>query len=205
MGINLRFVNNSNEVDNQSIVVFQKNESTGDSEIPLAWLVIEGCGQNAYHPFVYPTTMQVSAGDSQGNFMPNLNAQPGQSFELVESDSGNVLQPNGDAGFPTEIDLCNNLSMGSIDAWVFKAKRKLARKTDVVPGDKASFKFLPKLWIGAVSQIVEGDVMDSAVVDQINTNFDLTGIASADIVMTGGGIGPTAKGNTFQLKNVVRV
>ncbi|HEY0312254.1 MAG TPA: hypothetical protein VGC56_07130 [Allosphingosinicella sp.] len=201
--IKLNFINRSNERDNTKIVLFQKAESTGYSELPLAWLVIERCGMNARHPFTYPMTMQVTTRDSWGNYQEPLNAQPGQAFSLSTTASGDTLELSGKAGYPDEVDVCNNLSAGSIDAVIFKAGKPLAQKSSIVPADKASFKFLPKLWIGAVSQIVEGEVMDSAVVDQLNTKFDLTGIASADIVMTGGGAGPNASPYVFQLENVV--
>jgi hypothetical protein len=45
--------------------------------------------------------------------------------------------------------------------------------------------------------------MDSAVVEQVNTEFSLLGIASADIVMTGGGSGPDAQPFSFTFQNVV--
>jgi hypothetical protein len=201
--IKLNFINRSNENDHTSIVLFQKNEATGYSEIPLAWQVIQNCGQNAHHPFTYPVTMEVATRDSYGNYQDPVSADPGQAFTLARTDSGDTLTLDGHAGYPTEVDVCNKLSVGAIDAVIFKAGKPLAQKTGVVPGDKASFKLLPKLWIAAASQIVEGEVMDSAVLDQANTCLDLTGIRSADIVMTGGGSGATATGKTFQLQNVV--
>lgn len=203
--IQLRFVNKSNEKDHASVVIFQKNEKTGYDELALAWLVIENCGQNAYHPFTYPTAMQVASRDSYGNYQEQVPAQPGQSFTLSNADSGDTLVLDGTAQYPAEVDVCNKLSKGAIDAVIYKAGRPIAQKTGIVPGDKASFKLLPKLYIGVASQIVQGEVMDSAVVDQHNTALDLTGIASADIVMTGGGDGATATGNLFQLRNVVRL
>jgi len=45
--------------------------------------------------------------------------------------------------------------------------------------------------------------MNSAVVSSINTELSLIGIASADIVMTGGGAGPAATPFEFAFENVV--
>jgi hypothetical protein len=52
-------------------------------------------------------------------------------------------------------------------------------------------------------QIVQGQVMNSAVVSSINTELSLLGIASADILMTGGGPGASAAPFAFKLQNVV--
>jgi molybdopterin biosynthesis enzyme MoaB len=49
----------------------------------------------------------------------------------------------------------------------------------------------------------QGQVIDSAIISQVNTEISLTGIASADIVMTGGGTGPGATAYMFSLQNIV--
>ncbi len=58
------------------------------------------------------------------------------------------------------------------------------------------------IWIGAVSQVDEGQVMNSAILSDINTEISLLGIVSADIVTTGGGAGPTSTPFVFTLENV---
>jgi hypothetical protein len=45
--------------------------------------------------------------------------------------------------------------------------------------------------------------MNSAVISDINTELSLLGVASADIVMTGGGAGTSAAPYQFRLANVV--
>jgi hypothetical protein len=67
----------------------------------------------------------------------------------------------------------------------------------------AAFQFQPTIWIGAVSQVTQGQVMNSAIVDQVNTELSLLGLASADIVMTGGGPGKSSQPFSFSLQNVV--
>ena len=51
--------------------------------------------------------------------------------------------------------------------------------------------------------MVEGQPLNAAIVSSVNTEISLLGIASADIVMTGGGAGPGAKPFVFTLQNVV--
>ncbi|MBT9441299.1 MAG: hypothetical protein IV087_05435 [Acidovorax sp.] len=45
--------------------------------------------------------------------------------------------------------------------------------------------------------------MNSAIISNINTELSLLGIASADIVMTGGGPGANSTPFAFNLENIV--
>ncbi|MNT99836.1 hypothetical protein D3C72_2427920 [compost metagenome] len=65
------------------------------------------------------------------------------------------------------------------------------------------FQFKPTIWIGVASQIVQGQVMNSAIISNINTQLSLLGIASADIVMTGGGPGANTTPFAFHFENIV--
>ena len=76
MDIQLNFINNSAQADNAEIVIFQKNIETGDNHSQVAWLVIRHCACGDNHPFLYPEAMQISAGDSDGNYTPRLDASP---------------------------------------------------------------------------------------------------------------------------------
>jgi hypothetical protein len=124
-------------------------------------------------------------------------------FSVARASSGNVLALAGRSPSSREIQLRNDLRTGAITASVFKDNRLLAHKTGIVPGQKAVFEFKPTLWIGTASQIEQGAVMNSAVLSDINTELSLLGIASADIVMTGGGSGTSATPYVFRLANVV--
>jgi hypothetical protein len=102
-----------------------------------------------------------------------------------------------------EIPLHNDLCKGATAVSAFKDGRLLAHKTGFVPGQKAVFEFKPTPWIGAASQIEEGATLNSAAISDIDTKLTLLGLASADIVMTGGGGGSAAAPYRFQLANVV--
>lgn len=201
--IKLNFINASNDKNNSEIVIFQKNEATSYEEIAVAWKVIEYCGQGWNHPFTYPMDMFVSASDSWGNYSPQKGAANGQLFSVVEDASGDILKYTGQASSLNEVDVLNALEVGAIDANIYKAGRLLATKTGVAPGQKAVFQFKPTIWIGVVSQIEEGAVMNSAILSQINTEISLFGIKSADILMTGGGPGPNSTPFIFTLQNIV--
>jgi len=200
--IKLNFINQSNDRNNSRVVVFQKNEATRYEELAVAWLVIENCGQNWNHPFTYPMQMFVSATDSWGNYSPTKEAWNGQQFEVVEDQSGDILKMAGPASSQNEVEVLNALELGAVNANIYKAGRLLATKTSVAPGQKAVFEFKPTIWIGVASQVEEGEVINSAILSNINTELSLFGIRSADIVMTGGGPGPRSTAFTFTLQNI---
>jgi hypothetical protein len=200
--IQLNFINQSADANNSQIVIFQKNVATGYEELAVAWKVIQYCGYGDNHPFVYPTTMQVSASDSYGNYTPKLYAQPGDSFQVSLTNSGDMLTKSGKANYPTEVQVNNNLSQGAINANIYKDSTLLATKTTIAPGQMAAFEFLPTIWIGAVSQVTQGQVMDSAIVQQVNTELSLLGVYSADIVMSGGGPGQNSQPFAFSLQHI---
>jgi hypothetical protein len=204
MDIKLNFINKSNDKNNSQIVIFQKNTNTDFDELAVAWKVIQNCGQESNHPFVFPMSMSVSASDSYGNYTPQQNAENGQLFTMSLKTSGDELKVETGTGTSvTEVQVLNKLARGAIAASIYKDGKMLATKTSIAPDQKAVFEFKPKIYIGAASQIVEGQIMNSAIISNINTELSLLGIASADIVMTGGGPGPSSMPFTFTLQNVV--
>ncbi|WP_343605734.1 hypothetical protein [Fluviicola sp.] len=201
--ITLNFINRSNDTNNSSVVIFQKNQAADFNELAVAWTVIQNCGFGDNHPFKYPLGITVGASDSWGNFTPQQPAEPGMAFEMVKSNSGDVLQLSRDnATSPLEYEIKNALPQGGMNAHCYRDNRVCASKTGLAPGQKAVFSFEPRIWIGVVSQVVQGDVLHAAIVSDINTEINLLGISSADIVMTGGGSGPDALPFQFTLENI---
>jgi hypothetical protein len=200
--IKLNFINQSNDVNNSDVVIFQKNIAT-IVETAVAWTVISNCVPGWNHPFNYPLQSTVAASDNCGNYSLQLSASPGESFSMQSSTSGDQLHLAGSASNPEEIEVTNNLTVGEINANILKEGRVLAIKTGVVPGEKAVFEFKPTIFIGVVSQVQEGEVIYSAIISQVNTEISLFGLQSADIVMTGGGPGAQSTPFAFSLENVV--
>lgn len=202
--VKLNFINKSNDKNNSEIVIFQKNVAESFGEIAVAWKVIKNCGRMDNHPFTFPLNINVAASDSYGNYTPQFNAVEGMAFEVVQDASGDVLkQCSTSSSDPRSIEIQNNLSKGAISGNVYKNGKLLAYKTDVVPGQKAVFQFEPRIYIGVASSVEEGQVMNSAIMSSINTELNLFGITSADIVMTGGGSGPSATAFKFTIENAV--
>ncbi len=201
--IKLNFINRSYDVNNSSIVVFQKNIATDFDELAIAWTVIQNCGRGDNHPFTYPMQFDVCGSDSYGNYSPLLAAYYGQAFEMVRDTSGDVLRlADTPAASPDQVEIRNGLQAGSIDGNVYRDGRLLAKKSAIAPGQKSLFEFKPRIFIGVVSEVEEGEVMNSAIIQQVNTEINLLGIESADIVMTGGGAGPNASPYRFDLAKI---
>lgn len=203
MGVQLNFVNQSNDANKSQIVIFQKNVASDFEELAVAWRVIKYCGQGDNHPFTFPLGLQVGASDSYGNHTPQLEAQFGQQFQLSLSSSGDRLAPAGYGASSNEVQVINALPRGAINASCYKDGRLLAVKTAIAPQQKAVFGFKPSIWIGVASQIEQGQVMNSAILGDINTEISLLGISRADIVMRGGGAGAGSTPLSFTLENVV--
>ena len=203
MAVKLNFINQSNDLNNSQIVIFQKNVSTDFDELAVAWKVIQYCGQGDNHPFTFPIALSVGASDSYGNYTPQIKAANGELYKMSLTASGNQLVAGGQGTSTKEVQVLNGLPKGAITASCYKDGRLLATKTSVAPQQKAVFQFKPTIWIGVVSQVEEGEVMNSAIISAVNTEISLLGIASADIVLTGGGPGPNSQPFAFNLDNVV--
>lgn len=203
MAVQLNFINRSNDASHSQVVIFQKNVASVHDEQPVAWKVIQYCGQGDNHPFTFPMGMQVGASDNYGNFTPRLNAQSGDLFMMSLTTSGDQLMLAGRGTSSREVQVLNGLPRGAIHANCYRDGRLLAIHAPIAPQQKAVFEFKPSIWIGVVSQIEQGQVMDSAILSSINTEMSLLGLASADVVMTGGGTGPSAAPFMFSLENIV--
>jgi len=200
MDIEITFINQSDDVNNSSILIFQKNVATASEEFPVAWTVIQNCGKGWSHKFKYPIALYAGARDSWGNVSDLHLAANGQKWNVVKQPSGNQMSlDDAPASASTAVEIQNALPAGSINAQVYKDGKLLATKTGLSPQQSALFSFEPILWIGVVSQIEEGDILNPAIMADVNTQISLLGLTKANLIMTGGGAGPKAEPFNFTL------
>lgn len=203
--IKLNFVNRADDQNNSSVVIFQQNVAEDFGGVTVAWKVIRNYGHLDNYPFVYSMNFEVCASDPYGNATPHVTAYAGQVFDLVRNESGYVLQLSRFPAFTaTEVEVRNSLKQGAISANCYRDGKLLAAKRGLAPGQRAVFEFEPRFSIGVVSQIEEGDIINSAIISRIDSEIDLLGITSADIVMTGGGPRNNFKPFVFTLENICR-
>jgi hypothetical protein len=190
--IQLTFINNSNDMNNSEIVVFQgtpdSNEKGGGSKV--AWRVIKNCGKGWSHPFTYSPQIFVGATDPYGNISSPILSQMMQRWSIQQSPSGSalVLDTANPAG-PGTVGIYNGMSTGAVDARVYRDGNLIAIKQGLAPGQLATFAFTPNITFGIMSQAPqEGSIIHPAVLSNIEmTMFGLEGIVKAEIVMSGGG------------------
>ncbi|MBL4605805.1 MAG: hypothetical protein JKY02_09160 [Flavobacteriaceae bacterium] len=188
MEIEITFINNSNDKSNSNIVIFQKNIATNFESTAIAWKVIKNCGRNWSHSFTYPMHFEVASADAFGNVSDQRTAYNGQKWSVVSSNSGEILQlDSAPTTRQNEIEVRNKIGNGAIDAQIYKDGKLLATKTAISSGEKAKFEFKPEIHVGVTSQVKEGDIMSSAVINEIDHKFSLLGITKANLIMTGGG------------------
>lgn len=201
--IQLNFINRSNSASNNHVVIFQKNLVAPFSELPVVWRSIPNCAIGDNYPFVFPVDIRMDISDAWGNFTPRLRAYPGQLFEVTNGPNGYVLTLSStSASSPNEYQILNALPQGTVNAYCYRDGRACALIGEISPGQKAIFEFKPTIWIGFVSGVYEGEAINSAILSEINTEISLLGIERADIVLTGGGTGPTATPFAFSLENI---
>lgn len=201
--VKLNFVNRSNGSPATQVLVFGEAVEPSVDEAASAWLVIRNCAPGWSHPFVWPAATSVGVTDAWGNVSPQLGIANGQMAAVVATDSGQSLRLIDQTAPPTAFGVLNQLPQGAVSVTVFRDGRPYAPTRALFPGAQIIYSFKPTIWIGAISQPHEGEVVSGAVVQQVNTEINLMGIAGADIVMTGGGEGPDAKPFIFTLENVV--
>jgi hypothetical protein len=203
MAIDLKFINRSSALGGCDVVLFQKNLVADLRELAMAWKVIRHCGVSCHHPFQYATEVEVSVRDANGNHSPHVAVRDGQRLAATPTPYGRHLGARGRAVSYSQFEVVNELPRGAVDVNVYRSGLVVASKTAVAPEQKAVFQFKPALWIGAAAPTHQGERLTSAVMNGVDTELSLLGVASANIVMTGGGPGQQAKPFAFHLEELV--
>lgn len=198
-GIRLRVVNNSND-NSLPILIFQKNVGSSFDETSTAWIFTENLNQSEIFSFTFGSELRISATDQFGNTTPALLATPGNQYTIIDSGTGAEIV-TGFSSSMRDIEFRNQLNE-TVTANIYRSNKLLASKP-ILPEQTAIFQFRPTIWIGVAAGLTEGQELDSSILSSINTELGLLGIASADIVMTGGGVGPSATPISFSFENII--
>jgi hypothetical protein len=195
LDVQLNIVNESEDQDDQTWVLFRVNQaSQGGSAV--AWEVVENLGEGDNHPIEVGMQYTVTVTDSMGNTSPQLVASNGQQFTASAGPAGDQLTPSP-SGRPGQVEVVNGLPESAVTATLFDGGRSIATVLGIAPAQTAVFRIEPTIWIAAVpaGQAEPGQTLDPALVAAA-TPLDLLGVASADLVITGGG-------TTFTLQDIV--
>jgi len=161
--------------------------------------VLPDVAQGASSLLIYPRTMTVQTMWGAGNATRSLLAEIGRRYTVEEDATGIVLVPSGNASQPNAIEISFLVHVdGGITAQLLKGDKVFLQKTLVAYDQKATFIVEPKLYWGIASEIQEGQLIASAVL-QTDAFFEqhLEGVSQATVTL----IGDSASGYQFTVEN----
>lgn len=202
--IKINFINHSNDSDNECFIFVQKNKEESTKSNIAAWTVINHCSPGDSHSFTYSPNITISITDSSGHTTDQLSTEVGQAFIVQDTPAGVSInlsdQPSADKH---DIEISNLMEKGSVEVNIFRDGKLLACKSNLIPSENAFVNFEPTLLVGAIDEVKEGSIIDPSILSNLKTEFSLEGLQSCDIIVTGGGTGPSATAFTFTLSNVL--
>ncbi|MFS0519402.1 hypothetical protein ACEYW6_32555 [Nostoc sp. UIC 10607] len=185
--VDITFVNQSNDEDDSSVLVFMKPTESNFAAQSTAWQVIKNIGYNCWHKFTYTLDTSVVALWDNGNSgtfpIPTTN---GKNYALKQSKGGFTLEEAGNGNAPNEFDVINKIATAhGISVVAYKDGNPILTKNTVAKGEKAEFVFHPKLYFGLNSEYEVGDTVSSAVMSEDFKEISLEGLKSITVAMTG--------------------
>lgn len=199
MPVQLRFINKSQVAKSPLVAISCLPPQPG---VPIiAWKLIRDIGAGSFHPLTYSQKLEISVGDSDGNFTALIPAPPGSIFSAVNTGSGTQLVRDGDSRRPEAIEVHNRLPSGKITAVIFRDNSPCAQLQDMPPNTRTFFSFEPTLYIEKTASVQEGNISTIITFAEEPVRLPLRNIASADIILKGGGGAPFS----FSLENIKRV
>lgn len=199
--IDLTYVNRAGGDAIPEVLVMQMDDASPGLPNAIAWKVIRRCAPGHWHPFSYAPMAEICLGDEFGNFTERQSAMPGARFAVQPLLRGRELARRATDPARDDIALRNELTLGAVDACLYRNGRLLARRCALGPGRSAAFRIRPVLWLGTCSGARQGQRLGDAVPDAPLTALPLYGLVSATIALHGGGNEPYA----FVFEEVKRV
>lgn len=178
--INIRYENHSSDTVSDVLVFTKNTRADLDALPPTAWQVISKVGYNGYHSFVYTidTKIEVSWDGGNTGVMPTDTTE-GTVWSLTTVGQDYQLEQTGLTTLSNEIDVINNVHVANgIAVTLLKDGKAVMTQPLVGFDEKAEFGLTPKIYVGLVSNVIEGDTLKSAVMSKDFTQFDLTGLSA---------------------------
>lgn len=204
MEIALTVINESDCGHDIELAVFQKNAAKDADEMLVAWKVIQGLGRGERHPFEFHAGTAIAVGDPWGNYSPQFPVSDGVVYGMSYTPSGHKLSGEGPGASPHEILCRNDHPAETVSVGLYRSGRLLMQRRGVAPGATASFAVEPTLFMTVCSGREVGELLPSHVFSPDAFAISLLGLRSANIVVSGAGVGPHAMPFIFQLTEVER-
>ncbi|EJL61192.1 hypothetical protein [Flavobacterium sp. CF136] len=188
--VKITYINNSLNEDMPKIFVFTQNELPSFNAIRdgVAWKVISNIGRNSRSTFVFPSQTSIRATWEEGaNETNQLICEVGKRYTVQKNATGIVLQQDGNAISPMDIELMNNIQVKKgVSVQLLKGGNVIVKKNIVAYEQKAAFQLAPKIYWGIASEIQVSQSISSAVLDS-NKFFeqDLANVSAAIVSLNG--------------------
>ncbi|WDV46469.1 hypothetical protein PV797_01935 [Clostridiaceae bacterium M8S5] len=192
--VKITYINKSMNKDLPKIFIFTKNETPTFDALKdgVAYKVIEDVGRGSSCDFIFPIKTSVAATWDNGSCKTQeLTAQIGEAYIVEKNNTGIVLKNNGPAKDTKSIDVINNIHVNNGISVNFYKKdgnesKKMITKDIVGYAQKATFVLHPKLYWGIASEIQEGELISSAVLDSDHFHeIDLENISKMTVSLNG--------------------
>ncbi len=188
--VKITYVNHSGNQDNPTVFLFTKNEVPTFDVLRdgVAWRTFERIGRGSSATAVFPINTEVSASWDGGCCRTALlTASIGGSYTVAKDSTGIVLTKEGNAGNTRSIDVVNGVQVdGGICVNLYKDGHIMMTKQIVAYDQKATFVLHPKLYWGLASEIQEGELLNSAVLDSASFyELDLEGLTEVTVGLYG--------------------
>ena len=202
--IDLTFVNRS-DCEEALDISFSSARRYGDGsdKCDVCWLMLPQVRPGETRDFHYSLNQHVITVDTSGDYTARAEVKAGDVFALrMHNEESKGLEKIGENAASGHIEIRNDCARGAISVLVIKNESKLAQSVEFPPSTKVEFVVKPQLFVSVSTPVVEGRPVQSAWKTSVGSEITLRGIVHAEIVMTGGGLGPSATPITFKLENI---
>ncbi len=202
MNTRLRFWNLTQVLNHPDVVIAQRPLDRRDNRTVVVWRVIRRCAHGCYRPFSYDSTAELTVSDVYGNYSPHQPAAPGSRYGVSPTFHGRRLYQEGSAANSDALQVHNGLPKGTLRAHLVNRGRVIATAGPVGPGQNALFIPHHHLCVATLDRVCDGQHLAPGDVHRLTTEFDIYGIASADLIMVGGGFSTDSKPFSFTMENI---
>lgn len=175
-------------------VVVLSEAFDGGAMTPLPWKVVKRLPHWGYHPFEFSAKPRLCLSDDDGNFNPGRDLGLGEKLTL----SGRRQWQKAPAN-RGEIAVHNSSDTG-FGAWLYRASQASGYRA-LGPHQQLLLRPQSRLCLTTALSWRPWDFPDPGAQP---TYFSLIGIASADILLVGGGAGRDSGPFRFHLENIIR-
>ena len=185
----ITYVNRSDSASQPVIFVFAKNAIPGFDELAdaVAWRVLPDIGKGSSSEFMVLPMCTVQATWGGVNRTQALVAEAGQRYSVIQDDTGIVLTPVGSSTQSNAIEVtCEVQIPGGVSVQLLNDGKAFMQESIVAFGQKASFIVERKLYWGVASEIQEGQMLATAVLNSdVFFEQSLEGATGATVTLTG--------------------